>query len=97
MDIVKVLNRLEIGKTGHYDDEFYVIDFEDSDEAARIYTLLDKNAVNTDYPNFEVNTNNTVMKVVNYFELELDGKTYVLFLFSNYDENKYYLKIGVKK
>lgn len=97
MDIIKILKKLDLEKTGRYENEFYIIDLEDSDDAARAYTKLDKNAVNIEYPCFTVNTNNNTNKVVNYFELEFDNTAYNIFLFSNYLEDKYYVKIGEKK
>ncbi len=97
MDIIKILKQLELEKTGHYENEFYIIDLEDSDEAARTYTKLDKNAVNIEYPCFTVNSNNNTNKVTNYFELESDGNTYLIFLISNYLDDTYYVKIGEKK
>lgn len=92
--IKNILARLEIDATGKYDNRFYVIDFEDSDEYARMYTKLSKNAINTEFPTFGTNTNNTTVKVTNYFELEEDNILYNLFLIADFDKDRYYLKIG---
>ena len=57
-DIRPILKRLEIEDTGRYDNHFYVISLANSDEYAKMYTKLDKNAINTEYPEFASNTNN---------------------------------------
>ena len=93
-DIRDVLKKLGIKDTGRYVNHFYIIDLEDSNDYAKMYTTLDKNAINTEYPEFTKNTNNSTVKVVNYFELDVDNYTYDLFLFANFDEDKYYLKIS---
>ena len=94
-NVVKnILARLEIEETGKYDNRFYIIDIENSDEYAKMYTKLEKNAINTEYPTFGTNTNNSTVKVTNYFELEEDNEKYTLFLIADFDQDKYYLKIG---
>jgi hypothetical protein len=95
-DIKDILNRLQIENTGSYDNHFYVIPLADSNEYAKIYTKLDKNAINTEYPEFTKNSNNTTTRIVNYFELEENHSTYNIFLFANFETDKYYLKIGEK-
>ena len=92
--IQKILNRLGIDETGTYDNRFYIINIENSDEYAKMYTKLSKNAINTEFPTFGTNTNNSTVKVTNYFELEEDNSTYNLFLIADFDKDKYYLKIG---
>ena len=92
--IKNILDRLEIDVTGKYDNRFYIIDIEDSDEYAKMYTKLSRNAINTEYPTFGTNTNNTTVKVTNYFELEEDNILYNLFLIADFNRDKYYLKIG---
>lgn len=95
-EINKILKKLDIDTTGIYDNHFYIITLEDSDEYAKMYTKLSENAINTEYPNFGTNTNNTTVKVTNYFELDIDSTTYNLFLIANFEEDKYYLKIAEK-
>ena len=95
-DIRPVLKHLEIDDTGRYENHFYVISLENSNEYAKMYTKLDKNAINTEYPEFTSNSNNNITKVVNYFELEENEITYNLFLFADFKNDKYYLKIGEK-
>lgn len=95
-DIKAVLRKLEIEQTGAYDNHFYVIPLSDSNEYAKIYTKLDKNAINTEYPEFTKNTNNTTTKIINYFELEEDNITYNIFLFADFTKDSYYIKIGEK-
>lgn len=92
----KVFDKLQLDKTGHYDNSFYVVDLEDSNEYAKMYTLLSKNAVNTEYPNFEINTNKTTIGTTNYFELTVDNTDYDIFLFADFQNDKYYIKIGEK-
>ena len=92
-NIKDILKRLEITETGSYDNHFYVIPLKDSNDYARMYSKLDKNAINTEYPNFAKNTNNATTKITNYFEVEVDSVTYDLFLFADFAEGKYYLKI----
>ena len=92
--IQRILNRLEITKTGAYDNRFYVVDIENSDEYAKMYTKLSKNAIDTEFPTFGTNTSNSTVKVTNYFELEEDNEKYTIFLIADFDSDKYYLKIG---
>ena len=92
--IQKILSRLEIDETGIYDNRFYIINIENSDAYAKMYTKLSKNAINTEFPTFGTNTNNSTVKVTNYFELEEDNNTYNIFLIADFDKDKYYLKIG---
>jgi len=66
----------------------------DSNEYAKMYTILDQNAINTEYPEFTKNTNNSTVKVINYFELDVNNFTYDLFLIADFDNDKYYLKIS---
>lgn len=94
-NIVKtILDRLDISDTGTYDNHFYVIDLADSNEYAKTYTKLDKYAINTEYPAFGVNSNDTTVKVTNYFELDENNETYLIFLIADFAEDRYYLKIG---
>ena len=92
--IQKILSRLEIDETGIYDNRFYIINIENSDAYAKMYTKKKKNAINTEFPTFGTNTNNSTVKVTNYFELEEDNNTYNIFLIADFDKDKYYLKIG---
>lgn len=94
-NIVKdILTRLEIDKTGTYDNHFYLIPIEDSNEYAKMFTKLEKNAINTEYPTFGTNKSNSTVKITNYFELEEDNNKYLLFLIADFDKDEYYLKIG---
>ena len=92
--IDNILARLEIDNTGNYDNHFYIINLDSSDEYARMYTKLSKKAINTEYPTFGTNTSDSTVKITNYFELEEDNDKYVLFLIADFDNDKYYLKIG---
>jgi len=92
-DINKLLKNLGIEAAGHYDDHFYIIDIPNSDDYARMYSTLEKNAVNTEYPSFGTNSNNSTIKITNYFEFEEDNITYDLFLIADFNKDKYYLKI----
>ena len=92
--IKDILARLEIEDTGRYDNHFYTIDIENSDEYAKMYSKLTKNAINIEYPAFGTNTNDSTVKITNYFEIDEDNMTYRLVLTADFDEDKYYLKIG---
>ena len=92
--IKNILARLGIEATGKYDNRFYVIDIENSDEYAKMYTKLSKNAIDTEFPTFGTNTSNSTVKVTNYFELEEDNDKYLLFLIADFQKDEYYLKIG---
>lgn len=92
--IKQILDRLEIEMTGKYENHFYKIDLEDSDEYAKIYTKLEKNAINTEFPSFGSNSNKATVKITNYFELELNNEKYLLFLIADFQTGEYYLKIG---
>lgn len=93
-NVKSILARLDIEDTGKYENHFYVIKCADSDEYAKMYTKLTKNAINTEFPTFGTNTNNATVKITNYFEIEEDDITYNLFLIANFAEDEYYLKIG---
>lgn len=92
--ITTILDRLGISDTGKYDNHFYIIDLDDSNAYAKMYTKLSKNAINTEFPSFGTNTNDSTVKITNYFELEEDNKKYLLFLIADFNDDKYYLKIG---
>ncbi len=93
-DIKNILMRLEIDSTGRYENQFYIIPIENSDEYAKVYTKLSKNAIDTEYPTFGTNTNDATIKITNYFELEEDNNKYLLFLIADFQNDLYYLKIG---
>ena len=96
-NIDKILDKLQLPNTGRYDNHFYVIDLEDSNEYARVYTKLDKNAINTEFPEFAKNTNESLIKVTNYFEIEIENVTYDIFLIADFNEDKYYVKIAERE
>lgn len=95
-DIKTILKRLELEDTGKYDNQFYVISLDSSDEYAKTYTKLSKNAINTEFPAFGTNTNNNTVKITNYFELDEGNDSYNIFLIADFDKDTYYLKIGEK-
>ena len=95
-DIKNMLEKLGIDKPGSYKNHFYYITLDDSNEYAIVYTKLNEKAVNTEYPNFGKNTNNTTVKVINYFEMSENDTTYLLFLTADFENNVYTLKIGEK-
>ena len=64
--IDNILARLEIDNTGNYDNHFYIINLDSSDEYARMYTKLSKKAINTEYPTFGTNTSDSTVKITNY-------------------------------
>ena len=95
METDAVLDALKLSKKeGHYKNKFFIIELKDSNEYASIYTLLDQNAINTEYPNFATNTNKATVKITNYFEIDVDNVTYNIFLIADFDNDKYYVKIG---
>lgn len=95
-DIKPILKKLEITELGRFDENAYVIQLQDSNDYARMYSLLEQNAINTEYPNFGTNTNKTTIKITNYFEIEEDNVTYNLFLVADFNNDNYYLKIVEK-
>lgn len=92
--IDNILARLEIDNTGKYDNHFYIVNLDNSDEYAKMYTKLSKKAINTEYPTFGTNNSDSTVKITNYFELEEDNIKYILFLIADFDKDDYYLKIG---
>ena len=94
--IKKVLEKLKITETGTYDNHFYVLYLQDSNEYAKMYTKLSDNAINTEYPAYEANSTGTTVKVINYFEVDVDNVTYNIFLIADFNNDKYYVKIGEK-
>ena len=97
MDINKLLKKLGLPNDGRYENKFYILPIADSNEYAKMYTLLDINATNTEFPSFELNTNSNLDKMVNYFETTLDNTTYNFFLIGDLANDSYYLKIGEKQ
>ena len=93
-DITEILKKLNIKDTGTYHNHFYIIDLEDSDAYARMYTNLEKNAINTEYPTFGKNTADTTVKITNYFEISEKNVDYLIFLQADFDNDKYTLKIS---
>ena len=93
-NVKEILKRLEIEDTGTYENQFYVIQIENSDEYAKMYSKLSKNAINTEFPSFGTNTSNSTVKITNYFEIEEDNDHFMLFLIADFDADSYYLKIG---
>ncbi len=93
-NIKNILNKLDIHETGTYQNHFYVIQLKDSNDYARMYTKLDKNAINTEFPEFAKNTNETTTKITNYFETEVENITYNIFLVADFNNDAYYVKIA---
>lgn len=95
-NIEKVLDKLHLGNSGKWDNKFYIISINDSDEYAKIYSKLDSYAVNTEFPNFGVNERNKTTKCTCYFETEVENQEYNIFLIADFNSDTYYLKIGEK-
>ncbi len=95
-DIRDVLKKLHLKDEGRYDNHFYIITLSDSDEYARMYSQLSDLAVNTEYPSIGKNTTNTTVKITNYFEIEVAGIEYLIFLIADFSDDSYILKIGEK-
>jgi hypothetical protein len=93
-NIKDILKKLDIQETGTYKDHFYVINLKDSNDYAKMYTQLDKKAINTEFPEFAKNTNEATTKITNYFEIDDNNITYDIFLFADFNADKYYLKIA---
>lgn len=96
-NISKLLKKLTIKDTGIYKNHFYIIELEDSNAYARMYTILDKYAVNTEYPAFTKTDSGTTTNIVTYFEATADDKEYELFLMADFKEDRYKLKIKEKE
>lgn len=92
--VKKILSRLGIEDTGTYDNHFYIIQIDNSNEYAKMYSKLSRNAINTEFPSFGTNKSDSTIKITNYFEIEEDNNTYLLFLIADFDNENYYLKIG---
>ena len=95
-NIKDILVKLDLEATGTYEGSFYVIPLQDSNEYARMYTKLTKNAVNTEYPSFTTNTTMATTKITNYFELDVDDMPYNIFLIADFQNDKYSIRIGEK-
>lgn len=95
-DIEGLLKKLKIGKEGKFEGNFYVIPLENSDEYLKMYSHLNDTAVNTENPSMGINSNNTTIKITNYFEIDHDDFSYNIFLIANFNEDSYYIKIGEK-
>ena len=95
-NITSILKKLNLDDIGKYDNHFYVIQLKDSNEYAKMYSHLSEVAINTEYPNFGTNTNNSTVKITNYFELDFNNITYNIFLIADFNNDTYYVKIGEK-
>ena len=93
-DISGLLKKLGLKEVGSYENHFYIITLEDSDDYAKMYTLLSENAVNTEYPNFGKNSNNATEEIINYFTLDDNNITYNIFLIANFKNDSYQVRIG---
>ena len=96
-NIKRILDRLDINEAGTYKDHFYVIPLKDSNDYSRMYTKLDKNAINTEFPEFAKNTSESTTKITNYFEIDVENETYDIFLIADFNEDTYYVKIGERE
>lgn len=74
-------------------NDIFCIKLQDSDEAAEIYSKLEEIAENTGFP-FVADSEDTVERVVSYFEIESNKIKYNIFLESIFIEDIYYLKIS---
>ena len=95
-NIEELLKKLNIDEPGTYKNHFYVIFLKDSNEYAKMYTNLDKHAVNTEYPEFTNTSAGNTTNLTTYFETELDGVEYSLFLMADFNNDVYKLKISEK-
>lgn len=95
-NITSILKKLNLDDIGKYDNHFYIIQLKDSNEYAKMYSHLSEVAINTEYPNFGTNTNNSTVKITNYFELDFNNITYNIFLIADFNNDTYYVKIGEK-
>lgn len=95
-NILEILAKLHINPTGSYDNQFYVVSLEDSDDYSKVYTTLCDELINTEFPFFEKNSVNTTTKITNYFETEVNSVSYNVILIADFTQDKYYLKIGEK-
>ena len=96
-NIKDVLDKLDINEAGTYKNHFYVIPLKDSNDYARMYIKKDKNPINTVCPDFAKNTNESTTKISNHFETEAENVTYDIFLFADFNEDAYYVKIAERE
>ena len=92
-EITDILKKLDLPQEGSYDNGFYVINLADSDEYAKIYSLLDEKANNQEYPQFVTNEQKSTTKIMHYFTVEQKNTTFNIFLIANFQQDEYYLKI----
>jgi len=92
-NIDKLLKKLNIDDTGVYDNHFYILTLKDSNDYAKMYTLLDKYAINTEYPEFTKTDSGTTTNIINYFETSVGGEEYELMLMADFAKDDYKLKI----
>lgn len=96
-NVNELLKKLNIDKKGDFKGDFYVIPLESSDEYIRMYSRLNDSAINTENPSMGANSNDSTVKITNYFEIDNNDMTYNIFLIANFDSDTYYVKIGEKK
>lgn len=93
-NIDSVLKKLNIKENGQYDNHFYVVYLADSNEYAKTYTQLCETSINTEYPSIGTNDTKNTTKITNYFEIEDKNITYNIFLIADFNQDRYYVKIG---
>lgn len=82
----KFIKKLGIKKIGHYEGNTYIIEFEDSDEYSRAYTVLDSsNLVDLDEETVLVSENSSMLT---YY-----ATNYECTLIGNFDKDVYRLNV----
>lgn len=92
-DITEILDKLGFAKEGRYENGFYVIDIDNSNEYARYQTRLSKIAIDSENPSQELNTSNSLVRWTDYYTMEVNNREYNLFLIADFDNNTYQFKI----
>ena len=85
-ELSEFLNELNITKEGYYDEDIYVIPLADSDEFAKIYSILDKS------DKVDLDDEFIGIDKVNSMLLYISDK-YEVKLVSNFDSDDYRIEI----
>lgn len=92
--ITKLLKELQINAEGKVVDGVYELVLDNSNTYAKMYTLLDNNAVNKEFPATEANTADTPTNFTNYFEKEFEDTTYEIALIADFAAERYVVHIS---
>lgn len=85
----KFIKNLNLNKSGHYENNKYIIDLSDSNEYSKMYTLLDNSSLVSLDPESTQISESSSMLIYNDDDLKFDIK-----LSANYNQDEYKIIIS---